>query len=415
MAPGCEVSIDALKDIEPSALDLAGLKASLRACRAARSELDALELRLIAEFDERAGCVSDGMVNTRAWLGHHTGVARQIAGSRVRLARKLRELSHMAEALGAGEVTEGHARLLASCLKPKLRSQLQRDEEMLVTLAKELEADDFALVTARWLYLNDLDGSDPGEARPSELHVSSMMSGRTRLDGELDLDDSVDFLAELDALYDEQWHQDQTADDGDPRRTRTASERYAAALAEMARRSSAAGDRDDDPPDEAEARQTRRPRMPKFVVRVDLPALEGDPRGVAELEDGTPVPIATVAEWVCESSVARVVFAGESRPIDLGTETYLPSPAQRRALLVRDKGCIVPGCRRKARWCHAHHVIPFPNGPTNLRNLVLLCKRHHKDVHRRRIVIERDGTGRHYVTRPDGSRLFERPPPALVA
>jgi hypothetical protein len=32
------------------------------------------------------------------------------------------------------------------------------------------------------------------------------------------------------------------------------------------------------------------------------------------------------------------------------------SPAQRAALIVRDRGCAVPGCVRPPPWCEAHHL-----------------------------------------------------------
>ena len=85
---------------------------------------------------------------------------------------------------------------------------------------------------------------------------------------------------------------------------------------------------------------------------------------------------------------------------------------QPHALVARDGGCIVPGCKRKARWCEAHHVVPWPKGPTNLANLVLLCNRHHKQVHGRSINLQRDPAAERWmVTRADGTPLRERPPP----
>jgi hypothetical protein len=61
-------------------------------------------------------------------------------------------------------------------------------------------------------------------------------------------------------------------------------------------------------------------------------------------------------------------------------------------------------------------VVPFPGGPTNLSNLVLVCKRHHKQIHARVIsVVKEPDSGRWVVVRPDGTRLLERPPPRLVA
>ena len=49
--------------------------------------------------------------------------------------------------------------------------------------------------------------------------------------------------------------------------------------------------------------------------------------------------------------------------------------AMRRALNFRDGGCAFPGCTRRPRRCHAHHVDHWGNhGPTALDNLTLLCR-----------------------------------------
>jgi hypothetical protein len=281
-----------------------------------------------------------------------------------------------------------------------------RDEHMLVDQAIALDADDFDQVVTRWLFLNDPDGPDPGRERPSELRTSPLLAGRTRVDGDLDLEDSAELLAELAALYDELWHADQAADDSDPLKQRTYAQRNAAALVEMARRSSAAGDRDTDPDSSGAG-----PRRPQLLAVVDLDALAGQLSGRADLDDGTPLPQAILQRWMCDSAIGRVVMAGPSVPIDLGHLTYTPSAAQRRALIARDRGCIVPGCKRKPRWCDAHHVNRWPDGPTDLANLALLCKRHHKHIHTGIIKLVADPTGRWTVTRPDGTPLRERPPP----
>ena len=101
---------------------------------------------------------------------------------------------------------------------------------------------------------------------------------------------------------------------------------------------------------------------------------------------------------------------------DLGRLTYTPSDAQRRGLIARDRGCMVPGCKRKARWCQAHHVIWWTNGGgTDMGNLVLVCHRHHKQVHKGIIkILPGDRVGTFVVTKADGTPLRERPPPATV-
>jgi hypothetical protein len=405
-----------LLEQHPRALDDGELRSLVLAFGRMRARLDAAEAAAIAEFDARDGFLADGAVNTPSWLGHHTGISRKQAAARVRLARRLRRMPLVAEAMASGLVTESHVQVLRRCLTPRTEAAFDRDEAQLVAAATAVEADELSNTVTEWLNVNDPDGPDPGGERPSELHASPLLDGRTRLDGELDLEDSAEFLPELEAFYDELWHQDQAADLTDPLKYRTVAQRRAAALIELARRSSGAGDRDaddDENVDRPPARQ--RPRIPQFIVIVDIPALNGCLSGTAVLEDGVPVPLRLLSEWLCDCAIARVVMDGKSLPIDLGQLTYTPSPAQRRALIARDRGCIVPGCRRKARWCQAHHVTFWPNGPTNLGNLVLLCKRHHKQVHQKIIKIVRDPSGGFVVTRPDDSPLLQRPPPKLAA
>ena len=402
-----------LRGIEPSALDDPELKDLLCQLARARAGLDALEGAAIAELDRRGSYTTDGAVSAKTWLAHHTGVTRAIAGSRVRLAKRLARMPVMAAALAIGEVTEPHARSLARCLTPRTLEAFARDEAMLTDSACELGADVFDAVVSRWLAVNDQDGPEPGGA-PSELHASRTFGSRVRIDGELDADDGAELLAELDALYDKLWQEDQAADESDPCKHRTAAERNAAALVEMARRSSATHADDDGEADAAAAApRGGRPRRRQLIAVVDIDPRQDELPATGTLDDGSILPRSTIERWLCDCAIGRVLLRGRSLPLDLGQVTYTPSPAQRRALVARDRGCIVDGCDRRPRWCDAHHVVPFPEGPTDLRNLVLLCSRHHKQVHAGVITLlwVDDQWLAH---RPDGTRLHRRRPTAAA-
>ncbi|MFH1105278.1 MAG: HNH endonuclease signature motif containing protein [Actinomycetota bacterium] len=66
----------------------------------------------------------------------------------------------------------------------------------------------------------------------------------------------------------------------------------------------------------------------------------------------------------------------------MGRATRTIPPAIRRALEARDRGCTHPGCGRPHRWCDAHHITHWAaGGGTNLNNLRLLCRRHHRIAH----------------------------------
>jgi hypothetical protein len=71
----------------------------------------------------------------------------------------------------------------------------------------------------------------------------------------------------------------------------------------------------------------------------------------------------------------------EQVPLAVGRTHRNATAAQRRALAVRDAGCVIPGCRVPAEACQAHHREEWnAGGRTDLSNLVLLCWTHHRQV-----------------------------------
>jgi hypothetical protein len=129
------------------------------------------------------------------------------------------------------------------------------------------------------------------------------------------------------------------------------------------------------------------------TVVVDLVTLLGAQGAPAARLDWLGVVCGEAARrLVCDAGVCRVLTNGSSQILDAGRSTRTVTLAQRRALVVRDGGCV--GCRAPVGWCEAHHVIYWLDfGPTDLDNLVLLCWGCHRDVHER---------GWHPIRGPDG-------------
>jgi hypothetical protein len=68
-----------------------------------------------------------------------------------------------------------------------------------------------------------------------------------------------------------------------------------------------------------------------------------------------------------------------SQPLEVGRASRVVQAAQRTALAVRDGGCAFPGCQRPLAWCEAHHLRHWLHGgPTDLANLALVCRAHHR-------------------------------------
>lgn len=124
----------------------------------------------------------------------------------------------------------------------------------------------------------------------------------------------------------------------------------------------------------------------QLQVHMPWQQLLGNDRGPSLLGEspceGVPLPAPASERLGCDAAVSRIVFGPSGVPLELGRSQRLFSPAQRKALAVRDAGCRFPGCNRPPRYTDAHHIVPWSKGgASDLDNAVLLCRFHHRLVH----------------------------------
>ncbi|SFA95052.1 HNH endonuclease signature motif containing protein [Cellulomonas marina] len=108
-------------------------------------------------------------------------------------------------------------------------------------------------------------------------------------------------------------------------------------------------------------------------------------------EDGHVLAATAVARTLCDVGTAALVIGPDGQPTDLGREERLFTGHQRRAVILRDQGCAFPGCETPARWSEVHHIRWWArdDGETSVDNGVVLCGRHHHEVHRADLTIRR--------------------------
>ena len=130
-----------------------------------------------------------------------------------------------------------------------------------------------------------------------------------------------------------------------------------------------------------------------LTLTVDLETLrrqlDGQPTrepgnlALALLGENTRVRPETARRLACDAELIPAVMGSAGQPLDVGRKHRIVPPHIRHALYLRDHHCAHPGCRRRARSCHAHHVLHWiDGGETCLRNCVLLCPYHHGLQHR---------------------------------
>ena len=372
---------------EPLAeLPNAALAERLGALTAHASRLQAEILRATASFDDHGGAADDGAATTAAWLRGRCRLGGRAASRQVHLARDLhRRLPMTAAALAAGTITPAHARAMADGA---------RDLPDQVVLDGEAALLDAAPTSTRCSSPRSWPGggptstpnssSDDAERQRERRHLYAAVTygGVVDIKGMLDTEGGATVLAALSAL----------AGPGGGDDARTAAQRRADALVELARR---ALDCADLPESGGE--------KPHVNVTVDIQTLtSGD--GNADLDWTGPIPAETALRLACDAGISRVLLAGDSQPLDIGRRTRTIPPALRRALTIRDRHCQYPACDRPAAWCDGHHARHWANGgDTALPNLILLCRFHHTYVHDKHLTITRDPEGTVTFHPPDTS------------
>ncbi|MBL8929999.1 MAG: DUF222 domain-containing protein [Kineosporiaceae bacterium] len=97
---------------------------------------------------------------------------------------------------------------------------------------------------------------------------------------------------------------------------------------------------------------------------------------------GGPLPRHVLAQLLCTALISPTILDGGGAVLAHGRARRLATPAQRRAVFARDRGCVIPGCTSPPHWCDVHHVTPWAaGGLTDVEALVLVCGHHHTAVH----------------------------------
>uniref|UniRef100_UPI0004933368 HNH endonuclease signature motif containing protein n=4 Tax=unclassified Microbacterium TaxID=2609290 RepID=UPI0004933368 len=133
------------------------------------------------------------------------------------------------------------------------------------------------------------------------------------------------------------------------------------------------------------ARHDDTPRLgggaPTLVVSVTADDYSSG-RGWAHV-DGIDTPVSTrvAVHTACAGGVQRVLFDPHGRIIGISTADRIFTAHQRRAITLRDRECLIPGCHVPATWCEIHHVHEHAHGgPTHTDNGVALCWHHHRTL-----------------------------------
>ncbi len=345
----------------PEGLPPDGLADGLRRIARLSARADARRAAWVAEAERTEAARQQGYRSTTEWLMALSGEPASTCRSQVAVAEALQVMPATREAFGAGELSASRVKALAQAqaLAPQ---QFAQDEASLVAEVAAVPSQQVPQVLNAWTRTTDLQAAQTAAERLHEmraLHLSKHWSGMLHLSGDLDPESGLVVLQAIGSLADPA-----NLDANDPR---TPAQARADALVEIFCRYH------DGNPGKGSSRPHLQITVPWATLQTGI--------GLVDTEVG-PISAKDVRRLACDATVSHIVLDQDGMPLAAGPGRRSIPPALRRALELRDKGCTWPGCHRPPRWCEAHHIIPWAEGgKTELANLRLLCRNHHRTAH----------------------------------
>jgi hypothetical protein len=356
-------AIQAAAGVDSSGWSAAARSAELIELLEAQERLAALVQRKVGEWDRDQCWAADDARSAVSWILHRVPMTNTDASVLIRTARHVVAHEATAKAVETGDISTSHATIIARAVSH--RESLYRDHEhTILDAARATSPSAFRDVMRYWASCaDDLLNRGHGDADldGNYFDAARTFGGVGHVDARFDPLSFAALLKVLDEM--------EPPDPKDAPIRRSISRRRADALIRLIT--------GDQPPhvdiDGLVDIDTMAGRIPTDLTTAHC-----------ELDRVGTVSPALMSVLLCDCAVGRVLLRGKSEVLDLGRRTRLITPALRRALRLRDRTCVEPGCTLPANYCDPHHITHWTKGgPTGLPNLELRCRRHHLRQHQR--------------------------------
>ena len=312
-----------------------------------RCRLDASVAETAAEMHRRAGGRA-----AAAMMRDKLKVSTRQATAEVELAASLGGLDATLAAWRTGEITAGHARVIARVAADPDHA----DEASLLEMARGYPVDIFARMTRRYIK------AGPCAEQRNRQHDNRWASLVQDPDGSWRLSAHFDHSTgkRVSISFNQMVRSHRNTDK--PHDQVSSQQRRADALANLITGEG----------------PHRRPKTTLLMI-ADYDTVARELRDL-RYDDGLPVPADLIAELAADAEILPAIFNTDGDPLWLGRAQRDATKGQRIVLAARDGGCV--NCATPAEGCEPHHIKWFSRGgPTDIDNLALLCENCHHLTH----------------------------------
>ena len=314
-----------------------------------------------------------------------------------KMAKQLSDMPKVKERFAAGEITPGHVNALANAAE-KVGPEAVDGDHGLLEAADRMPPDTFNRHARKWSDQKLIEqGLDPLErqrrARESKLWVESE-TGLGVVMAKLPRPQFEQIRQAIDNHYLHHLRRD-SADARDPDEVRTPKQRLVDVVFELlTNRSASSGEL------LTQAVGINARASTQVIITAEAGVIDGtNPNGKVEMIGVGPVPPHILQTLSEDTELAGMIYDRQGRVLWLGRNQRLANAGQRLAVAVRDGGCFE--CRAPMHQCELHHMLEWhrDGGPTDVDNLVAVCRRHHKWLETNNLVVQRT---------PDGYQTYSR-------
>jgi hypothetical protein len=358
---------DALTELDVGSLDGDALMGTVLSVETTRRALDAANAHLLGALETSGVTETEAGLGTKRWKANRTHCSDASVARELTIARTLARFCGFAEELAKGVISTDHVLALAAVCNDRIIDGLIEAEDQLLVFAKLHRYRIFVTFLRRVAATLDEDGCEPDCGDRDTASMGRDLERHLHLSLELSGHNAVEIEGIINTEVDRQYRAAVRESEAAGRPVPTTAVLRARAIVELIRRGA-------DP----------NPAGHKPVASVILP-VQVDRHGqltAVYTTDGIEVDPLTAAVLACDAHFHRVIVDPSNNPLNMGRTVRFFTPAQKQALIIRDGGCVFPGCDQPARRCAAHHRICWEHGgQTNVEDGALLCPRHHGLIH----------------------------------